>query len=417
MKILLLVVLMHSFCFSRLKHCLDDNNLGWGKLGLETFSDKNEKISLADLFNSNGRFLKEGPFGKIKEVFFRGERWAIKQMPPPKTKTEISKVDWELDMWEYLCEFESKGKVYPKDHCKASYVPKYFGCSVSSDSLFILQEALSKHMGSKLMRHTYQNKSPAQRAKIMATIAKRLEEFHDQNVVHGDIKPYTIMPVKPDLHDFKIIDFRIAEVYDKVIQGGSINYMSPERLSGETVAKDYIDVYSLALTFAELESSHEDIFESDLECKRKEKLNVCVDRLVERSEQAFLGKGLDSLRSTILKALSYDFRERFRSMKRFRQAIESEIPKLEELEKTENPNGEKIQNDLIEENDDDLETQIQSQFEENLANFKPLNPEIETKNGEISDLNSLLSKIGQGKKRNDSDNQEGETRFGDNIII
>jgi tRNA A-37 threonylcarbamoyl transferase component Bud32 len=89
---------------------------------------------------------------------------------------------------------------------------------------------------------------------IAIQIARGLEEAHDKNVLHRDVKPQNVI-LQPD-GDVKVADFGIARVQeqtDATLTGdvlGAIHYMAPERFSRETDARG--DIYSLGVILYEM---------------------------------------------------------------------------------------------------------------------------------------------------------------------
>ena len=88
-------------------------------------------------------------------------------------------------------------------------------------------------------------------AKIFAKIVKSVKILHENNIVHGDIKPENIL-VTNDF-DLKLIDFGFSRKINKdnIIYGteGSDTYSSPEIKNGHTSGYDGIksDIFSLGV--------------------------------------------------------------------------------------------------------------------------------------------------------------------------
>ncbi len=85
---------------------------------------------------------------------------------------------------------------------------------------------------------------------LFSTIVKAIQYAHNQQVVHGDIKPENIVVTKEGVA--KLIDFgvsRQSKQNNKVIHDYlcalSRGYTSPEQISGKATASVLTDVYAL----------------------------------------------------------------------------------------------------------------------------------------------------------------------------
>ncbi len=90
-------------------------------------------------------------------------------------------------------------------------------------------------------------------AEMMYKCCKALEYACAQGVIHRDIKPENILLRGES--DVKISDFGAAQIEDgdstMVIGVGSLSYMSPEQIAGETLTCQ-TDIYSLGVTMSKL---------------------------------------------------------------------------------------------------------------------------------------------------------------------
>ncbi|HWS54673.1 MAG TPA: serine/threonine-protein kinase, partial [Pyrinomonadaceae bacterium] len=98
-------------------------------------------------------------------------------------------------------------------------------------------------------------------AEVMRQAGRALAAAHARNVIHRDLKPENVMLGEPAEGEVqvKVIDFGIARVKDSLVKpstetgklAGTILYMSPEQLSGRTLAPAS-DVYALGVIAYEL---------------------------------------------------------------------------------------------------------------------------------------------------------------------
>jgi serine/threonine protein kinase len=93
--------------------------------------------------------------------------------------------------------------------------------------------------------------------RIAIEICKGLEHAHEQKIIHRDIKPGNILVGRDGM--IKIADFGIArECHDSVfrltshVDSGTLLYMSPEQLDGESSERS--DIYSLGVMLYEMMS-------------------------------------------------------------------------------------------------------------------------------------------------------------------
>jgi serine/threonine protein kinase/TPR repeat protein len=94
----------------------------------------------------------------------------------------------------------------------------------------------------------------AQKLSLMAQVCRALEYAHGKGVIHRDLKPSNILML-PDASP-KIVDFGIAKLMDQTITNasrmmGTIGYMSPEQINGQTVT-NRSDIFAAGVVLYEL---------------------------------------------------------------------------------------------------------------------------------------------------------------------
>ncbi|HND51948.1 MAG TPA: protein kinase, partial [Pirellulaceae bacterium] len=100
-----------------------------------------------------------------------------------------------------------------------------------------------------------------QAARVIASVADALQHAHNQRTVHRDIKPENIMLVDgltPVLLDFGLaLSERDSAVAQRGVIAGTLPYMSPEQVRGETQRLDgRTDIYSLGVVLYRLLCGH-----------------------------------------------------------------------------------------------------------------------------------------------------------------
>jgi serine/threonine protein kinase/HD-like signal output (HDOD) protein len=169
----------------------------------------------------------------------------------------------------------------------------------------------------------------ADAVRIAMQVTAALGAAHDLGMVHRDLKPENIfLRNHPDYPDFvKVLDFGIAKLLgDKSPLGhhtktgsviGTPAYMSPEQCLGEATLDLRSDIYSLGVVLYELLTGRPP-FEGD----SLGRLIVC-----HVSEEPMAPAKLNPhvspiINAVVLRALSKRPRDRFASMKDFREALE-----------------------------------------------------------------------------------------------
>jgi serine/threonine protein kinase len=166
-------------------------------------------------------------------------------------------------------------------------------------------------------------------------IADALEYAHNQNVVHGDLKPSNVL-LTPDGKPL-LLDFNLSQDFtsDTSLRGGTLPYMPPEHLRtilGDEAAHDTssaevtADVYSFGALLYELLAGvapHHKLEAADNPPAMAALLLGAIEKGAPsiRQQNRYVDARLDSL---ILRCLSYDKAKRPPTMAAIKQALQIE---------------------------------------------------------------------------------------------
>jgi len=162
-------------------------------------------------------------------------------------------------------------------------------------------------------------------AELIKQIGRALSAAHDKGVLHRDLKPENIMLQRLGAGEeqVKIIDFGIAKLKDSIVApstvtgatAGTVSYMAPEQLSGRAVSAA-TDIYALGAIAHEMVTGRKPFNpETGFELLEMQRGGVRVkpaDLRPSLSEEAS---------QIILRALSFDPKERFQSARELGDAL------------------------------------------------------------------------------------------------
>jgi serine/threonine protein kinase len=162
-------------------------------------------------------------------------------------------------------------------------------------------------------------------AELIKQIGRALSAAHDKGVLHRDLKPENIMLQRLGAGEeqVKIIDFGIAKLKDSMVApstmtgatAGTVSYMAPEQLSGRTVSAA-TDIYALGAIAYEMLTGRKPFNpETGFELLEMQRGGV---RVKPSDLRPSLSEDADR---TILRALSFDPKERFQSARELGDAL------------------------------------------------------------------------------------------------
>src|SRR5882672_2775463 len=166
-------------------------------------------------------------------------------------------------------------------------------------------------------------------AELVKQIGRALKAAHDKGIFHRDLKPENIMlqSYGGGEEQVKIIDFGIAKLKDSIVApstatgatAGTVSYMAPEQLSGRPVSAA-MDVYAMGAIAYELVTGRKPFNpETGFELLEMQRAGV-------RVKPSDLRPSLpDDACRLILRALSFDPKERFQNARELGDALAREL--------------------------------------------------------------------------------------------
>ena len=166
-------------------------------------------------------------------------------------------------------------------------------------------------------------------------VCHALERCQKLHIIHRDIKPDNIFV--SDQGDFKLGDFGIARTAERTMSGmsrkGTYTYMAPEIYSGKAYS-DSVDLYSLGLVLYRLLNNNRGPFmppyPDKIQYKDQEQALI---RRMQGEPLPMPGKDQGRLAEIVLKACSFDPKDRYASPKEMREELEALLKDEEEHKK------------------------------------------------------------------------------------
>ena len=173
--------------------------------------------------------------------------------------------------------------------------------------------------------------SPQEVAHVISQAASALQHAHDQQVIHQDVKPANFLirhrPEQPTRPDLLLADFGIAKLTSATASAsqsvrGTPTYMAPEQWDGQPVPAT--DQYALAVMIYELLTGRPPFQGGPGQVMRQHFFSQ------PQPPSALDGRLPPSIDTVLLRALSKQATDRFKSVAAFAQAFRQAIPSTEQ---------------------------------------------------------------------------------------
>ena len=292
------------------------------------------------------RLIGEGSFGRV----FEAERWdfgtayksAIKIITIPQNQSEIvsarsegmdyqsvavyfgSLVEEIVREFKLMSELKGTSNIVSyEDHAVIKH-----STGIGWDILIrmeLLMPLLDYTVQQSLTRHDV--------IKLGMDICRALEVCQRFNVVHRDIKPENIFISK--LGDYKLGDFGIARTVEKTTSGlstkGTYTYMAPEIYRGEAYGSS-VDIYSLGLVLFRLLNDNRAPFLPNAPAPiTHSDREASLIRRISGERLPHPRNADDRLAEIVIKACSYDPKDRYSNPMFMRQELETILSGRDEL--------------------------------------------------------------------------------------
>jgi len=176
--------------------------------------------------------------------------------------------------------------------------------------------------------------NPARAIRIIIQLCDALAHAHEKGILHRDIKPSnTIVQTIEGVERAKIVDFGLAKVVDERTQSlttpgaavGTVYYLSPEAIYGKDIDARS-DIYSLGCVIFECLTGRPPFMTDSAQETVLSHLRKDAPRLDDFTENAPPHMG-----AIVAKALAKSPDDRFQSAQELKQAIERNLPSVEEI--------------------------------------------------------------------------------------
>ena len=283
------------------------------------------------IFNK-AKFLGRGGYGEVRVVKDKVYKTAIKLLNLSK-HLDASIVVREIEMLRRICK-HNKDDSSKFAECNSRVIAPFYGCVEDGTSFYLFMRITNQDFSNEIVQIKYQRMEPFERVKAMLHIIDKFIQIHGFDIIHGDIKPSSIMFEDESIAQFRIFEFGSANYKGKDYFGGTHGYLAPERYGNDkykTGLQPTDDVFALAMTFAELEGDFEfGHGEIKNKCFVTRKIDAyCEERIVQGLNNVFAEKkGLRTVREVFDHALNLNPLKRIQTMKDFSIALVDKLRNL-----------------------------------------------------------------------------------------
>lgn len=180
-----------------------------------------------------------------------------------KTDSDLQSIKREIDNLSLLNDVGATPKFV---ECASEFIK---GKRSDFFIFYIIHEETSKNLLSKEMRDLFKSFSLQKQILKILQIASSLQKIHKEGISHQDFKPVNVVATDDQMTDVRLIDLDFSvKVGEKGI-GGTKDYSSPDKFTGEFVATYHQDAFAFAVSILMLFDA-EKLFMTEIASKCRE---------------------------------------------------------------------------------------------------------------------------------------------------
>lgn len=346
-----------------------------------------EKYGLVWTLLSRTKALGEGAFGVVGTVDGGKEPLVMKRQDPLDPR-DVETISREIELSREICGVKSEDKLGEFIPCEGREIAPFKGCVEDSKSVIIFMRRAYDSLDSIELLNKYRSFDPVKRVVVILKILEKVGRLHQRKIIHSDLKSGNIVSRDPELEELELIDLGMAGRENSKFNGGSPVYLPSEVRLPPKLLTPKVDIYSLAITFLNLEGEFRNYYK-DLpkQCFYPSLIYDCYKSLKKGvSKILSKGRGLRKLLPVFKKAIRFDANKRYASIEEFSKAIIKALIKIPSyktaLAKIANEENET----KVEKAQDSVEkAQESSPDSQNISNLKTSPNSVKSKNSQKSD--------------------------------
>lgn len=288
----------------------------------EEIQKESEKAGLAWALLSRTTALGEGAFGVVGTVDGGKEPLVMKRQDPLEPK-DLESFSREIEFLREVCGVKPEEKLGEFIPCEGKEIAPFKGCVEDGKSVIIFMRRAYGSLDSIDLVNKYRSFDPVKRVVVILKILEKVGRLHQRKIIHSDLKPGNIVSRDSELEELELIDLGMAGREGLKFNGGSPIYLPFEVRLPPKVLTPKVDIYSLAITFLNLEGEFRNYYKNlHKSCFYPLVIYDCYKRLRKGVSKILSeGRGLRKLLPVFKKAFAFDADKRYASIEQFSTKI------------------------------------------------------------------------------------------------